>query len=66
MSYILATHNHTGTIKWYVFESDNITPGSFTLIDKLDLSKVPNAGDKQTAKDWAKKLGLSTWRYVKI
>jgi len=36
------------------------------LCNKADLRQVPLLGDKATAKDAAKALGLKTWRYVKI
>lgn len=64
MKYILATHNQQ--VQWYVFSPDQPTPGSFKLINELDLAKVPIASNKETAKNWALQLGLKTWRYVKI
>ena len=62
MSYVLAT---TEKIKrWYVFKLEE-SP-QFYLIDRLDTSLVPRAGNKETAKQWAKALGLKTWSYVRI
>lgn len=64
MSFVLGT-THT-VVKWYVFDTSDVKPGKYTLVDQLDFRKVPVAGDKQTAKFWATQLGLSSWRYVKI
>lgn len=61
MRYILATHNDK--VQWYAFDPKNTRPGEFALLNELDVSKVPNAGNKETAKEWAKSLGLKTWRY---
>jgi hypothetical protein len=35
-------------------------------LTELDLAKVPTYSDKNTAKEAAIKLGLKTWRYVRI
>lgn len=65
MSYIIAT-THT-KIRWYKFEVGHIrTDKTFELLDILDLSQVPQFGDKRSAKLAAQALGLSVWRYVKI
>jgi hypothetical protein len=63
MTYILGTTHRT--VQWYVFDPDNLKPGEYELIDKLDLNRVPLAGNKETAKNWALQLGLQTWIYFK-
>lgn len=64
MSFVLASgHN---IVRWYVFDTTDIQPGKFKLVDRLDLSKTPTAGDKETAKFWAIQLGLKSWKYVKV
>jgi hypothetical protein len=63
MTYVLASmHNK---VKWYVFDISAPEKG-FELIDILDLNRVPRAGNKTTAKLWAKALGLSSYRYVRF
>lgn len=48
-SYILATT--TKIVGWYVFDTTKeINESCFSIIDKLDLTLVPVAGDKETAK----------------
>lgn len=65
MSYVLATTEDK--IRWYKYKYDqNLKVGDFELLEVLDLRQVPLLGDKATAKDAAKALGLKTWRYVKI
>ncbi len=66
MKYILATTTKIKAVEWYLFDPENITPGQFKLTKTLNFSKVPVAHNKDTAKQWAMQLGLSTWRYVKI
>ena len=64
MRWVLAT---THTIKkFYIFDPRAIKPGEYQFIDVLDESKIPGAADKKTAKEWALKLGLSTWSYVRF
>lgn len=63
--YYLATT--TDIIRFYLFDepsSEGITP--FTLIDQLDRTRLLPAGDKATAKEWAKRLGLKSWTYVRV
>lgn len=62
MAYVLATTENV--VRWYVY--DTSSPNVYELIDRLNLDQVPLAADKSTAKEWAKSLGLTTWRYVKI
>jgi hypothetical protein len=65
MSYILATTENT--VRWYKFTVDqNLQPGQFELLERLNLREVPLFYDKQTAKAAAMALGLKTYRYVKI
>ncbi|SEB17743.1 hypothetical protein SAMN02745729_1314 [Marinobacterium iners DSM 11526] len=62
-SYVLASTHEV--VQWYVFNPSRIQDG-YHLIDKLDLRKVPHAGNKDTAKLWAQALGLKTYKYVRI
>lgn len=65
MSYVLATTERI--IRWYSFDPNKeLNDSNFTIIDKLDLNRVPQAPDKETAKLWAKAIGLKTWRYLKL
>lgn len=66
MKYVLATTTKTKAVEWYLFDPDNINRGEFKLTKTLNFSRVPVAQNKDTAKEWAKQLGLSSWRYVKI
>lgn len=70
-SYVLATTE--STVRWYSFdhaaviawrEGDPVVP--YTLSEVLDLRGRMLAGDKDTAKHWAKALGLKNWRYVRL
>ena len=65
MSYILAT---TGDrVRWYRFDVLSIArPLPFELVDELDLSSVPQFGEKALAKAAAQALGLKGWRYVRL
>ena len=64
-SYVLATT--TKIVKWYAFDiSKEINDRCFSTIDKLDLSLVPCAADKETAKLWAQAMGIKSWRYVRF
>ncbi len=65
MRYILATMENKP--RWYRCElnKDGDLLG-FALLDRLDLKRVTLFGDKASAKYAAIKLGLKTWRYVKI
>jgi hypothetical protein len=65
MTYLLATTESKP--RWYRVKTNrNGEIIGFDLPTRLDLKKVPRWGDKTTAKYVAKKLGLKTWRYVKI
>ncbi|NWK46423.1 hypothetical protein [Ralstonia pickettii] len=65
MAYVLATTETV--VRWYNFRSNPAPhPGEFELLERLDLSKVPQFGDKETAKSAAQALGLKTWAYVRI
>ncbi|HEY8034485.1 MAG TPA: hypothetical protein VIF37_02725 [Methylobacter sp.] len=65
MSYVLATTDKV--VRWYSFNfCEEVNDKCFTLIDRLDLDRVPQAGSKETAKKWAIAMGLKTWRYVKL
>lgn len=61
-SYILATTE--SVVRWYAFNTSN--PTTYSIIEKLDLSKVPAAENKETAKHWANLMGLKSWRYVSL
>lgn len=62
MGYVLATTERT--VRWYVYDTSSLN--GYKLVDRLDLNEVPMASDKSTAKNWAKALGLTSWRYIKI
>lgn len=65
MAYILATTDDQ--VRWYSYKIHrDLKEGEYELLDVLDLSQVPLAADKNTAKECAKALGLKTWRYVKL
>jgi hypothetical protein len=70
MTYILATTETK--VRWYVVplktpnDIFSLVPGQFSLLDHLDLDVVPGFGNKNTAKQVAKAIGLKTWRYVKF
>lgn len=60
-------------VRWYSFDHAAASawrqgdpPIPFTLSEVLDLRGRGLAGDKDTAKHWAKAMGLTTWRYVRI
>lgn len=64
-TYYLATP--TNLVRFYVFDEpkeDGSTP--WTLIDQFDRGQLLGAGDKATAKIFAKRLGLTSWTYVRI
>jgi hypothetical protein len=70
MTYILATTETR--VRWYLLPlkspNDMLTlkPRQFSLLDHLDLDVVPGFGNKDTAKQVAKAIGLKAWRYVKF
>lgn len=64
-TYYLATP--TSLVRFYVFDEpreDGSTP--WTLIDQFDRRQLLGAGDKATAKIFAKRLKLTSWTYVRI
>lgn len=64
-SYYLATT--TDLMKFYLFDGPKAEGGTAcSLIDQLDRSRLLGAGDKATAKEWAKRLGLKSWTYVRV
>jgi hypothetical protein len=64
-SYYLATN--TDVMKFYLFDEPKAEVGAAcSLIDQLDRSRLLGAGDKATAKEWAKRLGLKSWTYVRV
>ena len=66
-SFVLATTDDN--VRWYAYVykfGSEIEAGDYEIIDILDLNRVPQLGNKDTAKHAAKQLGLRTWRYVKL
>lgn len=65
MTYVLATTETV--VRWYCFRhSRDLKEGEFELLEHLDLRRVPQFGDKETAKSAAQALGLKTWMYVRL
>lgn len=65
MTYVLATTENV--LRWYKFKfNERTSPDNFSLQIELDLSVIPQFGDKETAKKAAEALGLKTWRYVRL
>ena len=63
--YYLATR--TDVMQFYLFDEpkeDGST--TWTLIDQLDRRRLQGTGNKATAKIFAKRLGLTSWTYVKV
>lgn len=62
--YLATTHQN---MRFYLFdrpaEDVSTTP---VLIDTLDRSRLLGAGNKDTAKLWAKRLGLTSYTYVRV
>lgn len=59
----------TDLVRFYQFEVPETSTApidGFTLVDTFDRASLPAAGDKKTAASWAKRLGLSSWSYVRI
>jgi len=66
-TFVLATTDNV--VRWYAYTyqfGEELEEGGYEVIDSLDLSRVPQLGNKETAKRVAKQLGLPTWRYVKL
>lgn len=63
--YYLATTQDV--MRFYLFdEPPKEGGGTYELIDQLDRTRLLGAGDKATAKEWAKRLKLASWTYVKV
>lgn len=62
--YIATTH---GQMKFYCFDQPAESGGTkYELIDTLDRTRLLGAGNKDTAKLWAKRLGLTNYTYVRV
>jgi hypothetical protein len=62
--YLATTHDVMG---FYCFDEPKAETGtSYTVIDQLDRTRLLGAGNKETAKIWAKRLGLSNYVYVRV
>lgn len=67
MSYVLATTEDK--VRWYKYDLKPLKlneVAQYELLEVLDLRQIVLWGDKASAKNAAKALGLKTWRYVKI
>lgn len=55
-------------MQFYCFDepAETGSEGRWTLIDQLDRTRLLGAGDKGTAKTWAKRLGLRSFTYVRV
>lgn len=53
-------------MQFYCFDEPREPGTPWTLIDELDRNRLLGAGDKATAKTWAKHLGLRSWTYVRV
>ncbi|WP_171956718.1 hypothetical protein [Stenotrophomonas maltophilia] len=64
--YYLATTKDV--MQFYCFDepAEQGSEGRWELIDHLDRTRLLGAGDKATAKTWAKRLGLKSWTYVRV
>lgn len=62
--YVFATMEDK--VRWYLYDDRRIEPGEFEVVDTLDLRRIPLCANKAYAKVVAKRLGLKSWRYVKI
>lgn len=63
--YYLATN--TDSMQFYCFdEPKEGAENKWTLISQLDRSVLLAAGDKETARIWAIRLGLTNWTYVRV
>jgi len=62
--YLATTHEK---MRFYLFEQPSVTGGTtYETIDTLDRSRLLGAGNKDTAKLWAKRLGLTNYTYVRV
>jgi hypothetical protein len=66
MTYVLATTETV--VRWYEFDILTISIGApnFTLVERLDLSTIPQFREKELAVAAAHILGLKVWRCVQI
>jgi len=65
MAYILGTTHPV--IRFYVFTpNEQLNESAYSIIDTLDTTQIPMAGNKETAKTWAQAMGLKTWSYIKL
>ena len=63
--YYLATRTYC--MQFYCFDEPRKgRENPWSLISQLDRSVLLAAGDKATAKTWAKLLGLKSWTYVRV
>lgn len=55
-------------MRFYCFDvpADPTASMSYTIIEQLDRTRLTAAGSKETAKLWAKRLGLTSWTYVRV
>ena len=54
-------------VQFYLFdEPKEGVIASWSLIEQFDRTRLLGAGDKDTAKEWAKRLGLKNWGYVRM
>jgi hypothetical protein len=57
----------TDVLRFYLFDEPVAEGGTIpSLIDRLDRGQLLGAGDKDTAKTWAKRLGLASFIYVRV
>lgn len=66
-AWYLATR--TDVVRFYLFDlplTIDAPMTSYTLIDTFDRAKLQAAGDRKTAANWANRLGLTSWTYVRI
>jgi hypothetical protein len=66
VSYFLATTEDR--MRFYCFEvpPHADAPMSYELIDTLDRTRLTAAGNKATAKAWAKRMRLTGFTYVRV
>jgi hypothetical protein len=57
----------TDLMQFYCFDEPREgCENTWTLISELDRGRLLAAGNKATAKTWAKLLGLKSWTYVRV
>ncbi|MGE7136232.1 hypothetical protein ACQKIE_01210 [Luteibacter sp. NPDC031894] len=62
--YLATTHDVVG---FYCFDEPSEEGGTpYVVIDRLDRGRLLGAGNKETAKLWASRLGLSNYIYVRV